>query len=50
MADVIRQIPAADAEIDAPDEVQPERGERRAGTLRTLVRLSLGGTLLAIEA
>jgi hypothetical protein len=50
MSDIIKQIPAADAVIETPDEVQPQRGERRAGTLRTLVRLSLGGTLLAIEA
>lgn len=43
-------IPTAGEGEDQTQETRPDRERRRAGMLRTLARLSIGGTLLAVEA
>jgi len=49
MADFGEPIPSLDEVINHKDEAPSERARRRAGTLRTLARLSLGGALLALD-
>ena len=43
-------IPTAGEDKDQTQGTWPDRERRRAGMLRTLARLSIGGTLLAVEA
>jgi len=50
MADLSEPIPSVGEVMEDSDQVQPEKQGRRGFPLRTFGRLTLGGTLLAMEA